>query len=108
MPIPPEVLHAIASPEGGRVVLVLGAGCSFEPPTHIPLAKPIALEAYRRLVADSELVEGECTTTNDLSALTEFIKIKFGFQRKLVERLPLTKFRTATPNEGHLAAAALL
>lgn len=108
MTIPSELLKAIAAPEGGRVVLVIGAGCSFEPPTRIPLAKPCSIEAHRRLVADGELANGECTCGDDLSALTDFVKNKFGSQKKLVDRLPVTQFRNATPNEGHLIVAALL
>lgn len=108
MAIPPELLQAIASPEGGRVVLVVGAGCSLEPPTGIPLAKPCSQDAHRRLVADGVFAEGECTCADDLSALTDFVKAKCGSQRPLVERLPITKFRNATPNEGHRVAAALL
>lgn len=108
MPLPPNLLQAIAAPEGGRVVLVLGAGCSFEPPTSIPLAKPCSQTAYRKLVDDGELAPGECECADDLSALADFVKAKFGAQKKLVDRLPVGQFRTATPNDGHLIAAALL
>lgn len=108
MPISPQLLQAIAAPEGGRVVLVVGAGCSFEPPTRIPLAKPCSQEAHRRLVEDGVLAAGECTCSDDLSALADFVKAKLGTQKPLVDRLPITEFRNATPNEGHLVAAALL
>lgn len=108
MPLPPNLLQAIAAPEGGRVVLVIGAGCSFEPPTNIPLAKPCSQTAHRKLVDDGELAPDECTCADDLSALADFVKAKFGAQKKLVDRLPVGRFRTATPNDGHLIAAALL
>lgn len=108
MPLPPELLQAIAAPEGGRVVLILGAGCSFEPPTSIPLAKACSVEAHRRLMLDGILSDGECGDPEDLSTLADTVKAKTGLQAEVVSRLPISAFRNATPNEGHLVAAAML
>lgn len=48
--LPPDLLGAVAAKEGGRVVLVLGAGCSKESPTDLPLAGDLARECHRQLV----------------------------------------------------------
>jgi hypothetical protein len=109
MSLPSSLLSAIASREGGRVVLVVGAGCSFEDPTKLPLAGKCSEEAHRRLVADGLLNEGECTEPWNLSALADLVKAKHsGKQQELVSRLPITEFRNASPNQGHKIAAALM
>jgi SIR2-like domain len=107
--LPSCLLSAIAAKEGGRVVLVVGAGCSFEEPTGLPLAGECAEEAHRNLVADGLLNEGECPEPRNLSALADLVKNKRGgMQAELVSRLPTTAFKNASPNEGHKIAAALL
>lgn len=107
MTLPADLLHAIA--EGnGRVVFVIGAGCSFESPTNIPLGKSMAMEANRRLVADRVLHEGDCEDPEDLSSVAEAVYAATGQQRPLVTRLPLALLRNAQPNDGYLVAAALL
>lgn len=106
--LPADLLNAIAQPGGGRVVLVVGAGCSFEPPTSLPLARTCAEEAHRRLVEDGVLVDGECTDSTDLSRVADAVFAKTGAQSELVERLPRPEFKLAKPNEGCLAAAAML
>jgi len=106
--LPPDLLQAVACPEGGRIVLILGAGCSIEPPTKVPLARQCATDACRRLVADGVLTEGECTDPQDLSALAELVKAKTGKQIDLVRRLPEARFRNAPPNNGHKDGVALL
>lgn len=109
MSIPPALLSQISSEEGGRVVLVIGAGCSFEEPTGLPLAGACSEEAHRRLVADNIIVDGECSEPWDLSALTDLVKNKCGgLQAELVRRLPITRFKTAKPNDGHKIAIALM
>ena len=106
--LPADLLHAIAHGGGGRVVLVVGAGASCEPPTGLPLSSEAALEAHRHLVADGVLIEGECASPEDLSCLADAVVHATGGQRALVERLPVPRFRSAEPNEGYLIAAALL
>lgn len=106
--LPPDLLQAAAAPEGGRIVLIVGAGCSFEPPTSIPLAKQCSSDACRQLVNDGILSDGECADPNDLSSLADLIASKPGGQKELVRRLPETKFRNATPNNGHLDSVAML
>lgn len=106
--LPANLLGAIAHEDGGRVVLVIGAGCSFEEPTGLPLASACAQEAHRRLVEDGILQEGDCPDPSDLSCLADAVKEAQGCQGPLVERMPRTRFRNAEPNEGHLLAAAMM
>ena len=105
--LPPSLLHAISSPGGGRVVLVLGAGCSNEEPTSLPLSGDLSEECHRKLVADGILKEGEVDDRRDLSAVAEAVVCRTGSQSALIERFPPDKFRYAEPNEGYLIMAAL-
>lgn len=109
MTLPAELLQAIAAPGGGKITLVVGAGCSFEAPTSIPLAGTCSEECHRRLVANGVLTDGDCLTPRNLSCLADTVVEKTGHQRLLVEQLSqLYDFKGATPNEGHRLAAALL
>ena len=109
MTLPSSLLAAISSRGGGKVALILGAGCSFESPTQLPLAGKCSEEAHRKLVADGLIESGECTEPWDLSALADLVKRKSkGSQRELVSRLPTREFRNATPNIGHKIAAVLM
>lgn len=108
MNLPADLLSAIANPGGGRIVLVVGAGCSVEPPTGLPLARDCALEAHRRLIADRVLKHGDCANPHDLSSVADSVVAVTGNQQALVGRLPLGDFRHAQPNEGYLLAAAML
>ena len=107
MPVPPEILAAASDPAGGRWVLVIGAGCSVEPPTSLPAGAACAREAYRRLRLDG-LLSQDCADPDDLSAVADAVYTETGRQAALVERLPLERFRSASPNQGHYIAAALL
>ena len=42
MSLPPDLLNAISKSEGGQVVLIVGAGCSKELPTNLPLSRELA------------------------------------------------------------------
>lgn len=106
--LPADLRLAVAHPQGGRVVLVIGAGCSVEAPTGLPLARQCASEAHRRLVEDGVLAPGACPDPTDLSVLADTVVATTGGQAELVRRLPREAFRVATPNGGHLIAAALL
>ena len=105
--LPAELLHAVAE-RSGRIALVVGAGCSLEPPTSLKLSTTYSLDVYRQLVHDGLLEDGECNTPEDLSALTSTVWEKHGGQAPVVERLPRNEFRQAQPNRGYLIAAALL
>jgi len=102
------LLNAVSQQGGGRVVLVVGAGASFEEPTGLPLSRPISLEAYRRLVADGILAAEACDKPEDLSCVADAVVAATGKQRDLVERMPVSSFKLAEPNEGYLVAACLL
>ena len=105
--LPPSLLHAISSPGGGRVVLILGAGCSNEDPTSLPLSGDLSAECHRKLIADRILTEGEVIDKRDLSAVAEAVVSRTGSQSALIERFPPDAFRYAEPNEGYLIMAAL-
>jgi hypothetical protein len=106
--LPADVLEAIAYPEGGRVVLVIGAGCSVDAPTNLPLAGALARECHRRLVEDGVIAQDACDSPDDLSAVADAVFAATNSQRALVERFPPDRFRRAAPNEGHRIAAALM
>lgn len=109
MSLPPELLQAVSAPGGGKITLVVGAGCSFEAPTSIPLAGTCSQECHDRLVADGVISQGDCTTPRNLSCLADAVFAKCGQQRPLVEQLiQHYELKAASPNEGHLLTAALL
>lgn len=105
--MPADLLHAVAECQG-RVVLVVGAGCSIEQPTGLKLASEYAAEVLRKLVLDGILADGDCDNPQDLSLVASAVWSRHGTQAAVVERLPRAEFRTARPNEGYLIAAALL
>jgi len=109
MSLPPELLQAVSSPGGGKIALVVGAGCSVEPPTGIPVAHECSREVHRRLVADGILQIGDCTDPTDLSLVADAVFEKRNSQRDVVERLrDQYDLKLATPNDGYLIAAAML
>lgn len=89
-------------------MLVLGAGCSHEAPTSLPLSADLASECYRRLVADGIIAGEDVANPQDLSAVAEAVVAQTGSQRELVERFEPDAFRNAETNDGYLIAAALL
>src|SRR4051794_37766300 len=102
MACPPELLRAVAD-QRGLVVLVVGAGCSLDPPTGLELSRVYAAAANRRLELDGVLDPGECPDPNDLSAVASAVHSKTGSQAAVVERLPRAAFRDARANDGYLA-----
>ena len=106
-PLPAPLLNAV-SQANGKLVLVLGAGCSFAAPTSVPMARECARDAHRRLVLDGVLANGDCSTPDDLSLLADVVFNKRGSQAELVDRLPRDEFRRARANVGYKIAAALL
>jgi hypothetical protein len=108
MSLPSALLHAVTHEGGGGVVLVVGAGASFEAPTSLPLSRACAVEAHRRLVADGVLADGSCADPEDLSCVADTVVEVTGSQAALVERMPISRFRLAEANEGYLLAACLL
>jgi hypothetical protein len=109
MPLPADLLAAISSPGGGRVALVIGAGCSFEAPTGLPLSRTVSCEINRLLVQDGVLVDGDCADPDDLSLVTDAVFAKTHSQEDVVRRfLDRYDLKLATPNHGYRIAAALL
>ena len=89
-------------------MLVLGAGCSKEDPTALPLSGDLSEECYRRLVVDGILSVDDVDDLRDLSAVADAVVRTTGSQRELIDRFPTDEFRLAKPNEGYLIMAALL
>lgn len=109
MALPVDLLQAVSSPSGGKIALVVGAGCSVEAPTGIPVAWQCSVEVHRRLLDDGVLQNGDCTDPTDLSVVADAVFAKENSQRKVVERLcDQYDLKLATPNEGYLIAAAML
>lgn len=91
------------------MALIIGAGCSFEPPTNVPLARTCSQEIHAQLVADGVLAEGECIHPDDLAALADAVFAKTNSQQALVSQLrERYSLHAKPPNEGYLIAAALL
>jgi len=109
MRLPPELLQAVSASGGGKIALVVGAGCSLEAPTAIPTAEVCSQECHDRLVANGFLSVGDCATPSNLSSLADAVVEKTGEQRPLVEQLlQHYELKSASPNDGHLLTAALL
>lgn len=109
MALPAELLQAVSSRGGGKIALVLGAGCSVENPTCIPAARQCSEEIHGSLVADGVLQDGDCPDPGDLSLVAEAVFVKTGSQRDVVARLcERYGLKLATPNDGYLIAAAML
>lgn len=107
MPLPADLLAAASHQEGGKWVLVIGAGSSVEPPTSLPTGAQCSIEAHRRLRADGVL-PADCPNPWDLSEVADAVFAITGSQAAIVQRLPINRFRTATANTGHVIAAVLL
>lgn len=110
MSLPDELLQAVSALGGGKITLVVGAGCSSEAPTSIPLARTCSQQCHDRLVADGVLENGDCPAPSNLSCLADTVFAKRGGQQRLlVEQLSQHyALKAASPNEGHLLTAALL
>lgn len=96
----------MAGPPGGQIALVLGAGCSIDPPTNRRTAREYATQAHRQLV-DRGLIVADCCDPGDLGGLADAVYAATGSQKALVDILK-PELVNATPNDGHKIAAALL
>ena len=108
MALPSALLHSVATPPG-KLALVIGAGCSVEAPTSLPVAAGCSWEIHRRLIADGVLSNGDCADPSDLCCLADAVYAKTNSQGALVERFrDAFELKHARPNSGYLLAAALL
>ena len=89
-------------------MLILGAGCSLEEPTGLPLARDLASKCYRLLVENQVLRQGDVDDPQNLSAVADAVFEETDHQRHLVDLFPPGRFRDAEPNAGYCIAAALL
>ncbi|NOT02175.1 MAG: hypothetical protein HOP29_16315 [Phycisphaerales bacterium] len=109
MPLPPEMLQAVTSPGGGKLSFVIGAGCSIEAPTSVPVAWVCSKEVHRRLVEDGVIKDGDCSDPCDLSLVADTVFSKTGSQKPVVGRFSEQyDLKLAAPNAGYLILAAML
>lgn len=106
--LPPGLLQAISAENGGQLSIVIGAGCSFEPPTSIPLSRALSTEVNRKLELDRVLAPGECVDPSDLAALTTLVYGKTNSQYDVVSRFPINQLKVAAPNIGYRILIALM
>ena len=88
-------------------MLVLGAGCSSESPTNLPLSGDLSEECFEKLLADGVLQPSDVQNPRDLSEVAEAVFSKIGSQEAVVSRFPPGRFRLAAPNKGYEEMAAL-
>lgn len=105
--LPEDLLRDLSNLEGSRVTLVIGGGCSHEPPTNLPLSKQISRDAHQRLLDDKILPEA-CDNPEDLTELADAVHQLRGSQKPLVDRMEMQRFIGVNPNLGHKIAAALM
>ena len=86
--LPTKLLEAISSPIGGGVVLVLGAGCSSEWPTSLPLSGDLSAQCYEKLLADNVLSGDEVNDPRDLSEVADAVYLKKASQQGRREPFP--------------------
>lgn len=106
-PLPPDLSGDFADLGGGKVTLVIGAGCSFESPTDLPLSAEVSREAHDRLIHDGEL-SSPCEEPENLSKVADTVYEEHSTQKPLVDRMRIQRFINVQPNRGHLIAAALM
>lgn len=106
--IPPELLQAVSANGGGQLALVIGAGCSIESPTEVPLAGALARIVQNKLELDGVIAAGAFDQIGNLAALATFVYQETGSQSAVVSRFPTDKFNYARPNPGHFFLVALL
>lgn len=104
--LPPDLLQAVAE-RRGQIALVVGAGCSLEPPTALRLASVYSEAAFEQLKRSGVLEDGECNPS-DLSEVASAVFLKQQSQALLVNALPREAFQHARPNLGHLLLIALI
>jgi len=106
--IPAELLQSLAAPGGGQVALVIGAGCSVDHPTSIPLAGDLAEEVERQLVLNGRLQADQCPNPRDLAALASLVFQICNNQVELVRCFPIQRMRLARANLGYKLLVALM
>lgn len=105
--LPPDLRSDLTDPQGRKVTLVIGAGCSFESPTNLPLSKDVSRNAHQQLL-DDDVLQEPCENPEDLSEVADAVFEARGEQKPLVDRMGIHRFTGVDPNSGHKIAAALL
>lgn len=108
MAIPAELLQSLATPGGGQVAVVIGAGCSAGHPTSIPLAGDLSEAVERQLVLNGRLQANQCPNPRDLAALASLVFQICNNQVELVQCFPIQRMRLARANLGYKLLVALM
>lgn len=106
--LPSDLLAAVAASGAERICIVVGAGCSFDTPTCLPLSKDLAKQAYDQLVADGVIKAEDCPDPTDLALLADAVWRAKDSQRELVMRLGPERLSSAQPNDGYKLSVALM
>lgn len=106
--IPAELLQSLSVPGGGQVALVIGAGCSVDHPTSIPLAGDLSESVERQLVLNGRLQANQCPNPRDLAALASLMFQLCNNQVELVQCFPIRRMRLARANLGYRLLVALM
>lgn len=106
--LPPSLMAAAAAFGEARISLIVGAGCSSESPTDLPMSRELSRRAHAQLIDDGVLAEGDCANPDDLSVLADAVAAKTGGQAELVMRMEPNRLQNAPPNEGYRCAVALM
>lgn len=87
------------------IVLVIGAGSSVDDPTGLKLGSHYSESAHSALTRRGVIATQPKPW--DLSELADAVLAATGSQDQLVAELPIPRMKLATPNLGHVLAAAL-
>lgn len=87
------------------IVLVIGAGSSLDDPTSLELGSHYSESAHLALTRRGVIATQPRPW--DLSELADAVVAATGNQDQLVAELPIPRMKLATPNLGHVIAAAL-
>jgi hypothetical protein len=105
--LPPSLRQDFADYGGRSITLILGAGCSFDGRTDLPLSKAVSRRVYQELVDDGYLAEESCEDSSDLSEVAEAVFQAMGGLEPIVQRIR-QPFLNVDANEGHQIAAAMM
>ncbi|WP_263788821.1 SIR2 family protein [Salinibacter grassmerensis] len=105
--LPPPLNQDFADHGGHSITLILGAGCSFDGRTDLPLSKAVSQRVYQELVDDGYLEEDFCDDPSDLSEVAEAVSQVTGGLEPIVGHIR-QRFLHVDANEGHQIAAAMM
>jgi hypothetical protein len=105
--LPPSLLQDFANYGGRSITLILGAGCSFDGQTGLPLSKEVSRHVHQELIDNGYLEEESCEDPSDLSEVAEALFQVTGNLEPIVSHIR-QQFLHVDANEGHQIAAAMM